>query len=499
MKKSLLYLFMFVCSVSLFSSCGDDDDVKYPVDSELAGAYKGKMDVYYVGVSTPIASDMVQKVYISKASDTAIKLELKNFVINVAGTDITIGDIAVDNCALKQDGEAFQFSGSQTLELVVGSCNTSVSGTIGNGTIDMVINVDVAGGGMKVKVNYRGSRLSGNESVEAKITSFTFDSELVTSQLVIDEENKTITFKVSEDATPEELKTLAPTITVSDKATVTPGSGVAQNFAGNVVYTVVAEDGTTNQYTVSIAAKTSVLKFSFEEWENVPGSPWANEYDKPLPTDVLATSAEGAAMLKLIRVTTMPVYKTDDKKEGEYAIKLVTMDTSAKANALVPAITSGSVFTGKFDMDFLEQGKLYCTRFGVLYDKKPVVFKGWYKYTPGEKFIDGTDVNNIVEVKDRIDECAIQAVLYKVDTDDEVLTGFDINTSEKRVAVAALSDKTAKVDYTYFEIPFEFLKDYEEGAKYKLAIVCSSSKEGDLFKGAGGSTLILDELEVMGE
>ena len=87
----------------------------------------------------------------------------------------------------------------------------------------------------------------------------------------------------------------------------------------------------------------------------------------------------------------------------------------------------------------------------------------------------------------------------KVDTDDEVLTGFDINTSEKRVAVAALSDKTAKVDYTYFEIPFEFLKDYEEGAKYKLAIVCSSSKEGDLFKGAGGSTLILDELEVMGE
>ena len=306
-------------------------------------------------------------------------------------------------------------------------------------------------------------------------------------------------YKVSEDATPEELKTLAPTITVSDKATVTPGSGVAQNFAGNVVYTVVAEDGTTNQYTVSIAAKTSVLKFSFEEWENVPGSLWANEYDKPLPTDVLATSAEGAAMLKLMGVTTMPVYKTDDKKEGEYAIKLVTMDTSAKANALVPAITSGSVFTGKFDMDFLEQGKLYCTRFGVLYDKKPVVFKGWYKYTPGEKFIDGTDVNNIVEVKDRIDECAIQAVLYKVDTDDEVLTGFDINTSEKRVAVAALSDKTAKVDYTYFEIPFEFLKDYEEGAKYKLAIVCSSSKEGDLFKGAGGSTLILDELEVMGE
>ena len=51
MKKRLLYLFMLICSVSLFTSCGDDDDdVKYPVDSELAGAYKGTMDVYYVGV-----------------------------------------------------------------------------------------------------------------------------------------------------------------------------------------------------------------------------------------------------------------------------------------------------------------------------------------------------------------------------------------------------------------------------------------------------------------
>ena len=67
--------------------------------------------------------------------------------------------------------------------------------------------------------------------------------------------------------------------------------------------------------------------------------------------------------------------------------------------------------------------------------KKPVVFKGWYKYTPGEKFIDGTDVNNIVEVKDRIDECAIQAVLYKVDTDDEVLTGFVISTLQRNVSL----------------------------------------------------------------
>lgn len=41
---------MFVCSVSLFSSCGDDDDeVKYPIDTDLAGGYIGKLSVVVDG------------------------------------------------------------------------------------------------------------------------------------------------------------------------------------------------------------------------------------------------------------------------------------------------------------------------------------------------------------------------------------------------------------------------------------------------------------------
>lgn len=58
-----------------------------------------------------------------------------------------------------------------------------------------------------------------------------------------------------------------------------------------------------------------------------------------------------------------------------------------------------------------------------------------------------------------------------------------------------------KADYTYFELPFTFLegKEYDANKKYKLAIICSSSKDGDKFIGAGGSTLIIDALEVVGE
>ena len=42
-------------------------------------------------------------------------------------------------------------------------------------------------------------------------------------------------------------------------------------------------------------------------------------------------------------------------------------------------------------------------------------------------------------------------------------------------------------------------KEYDANKKYKLAIICSSSKDGDKFIGAGGSTLIINPLEVVGE
>ena len=45
---------------------------------------------------------------------------------------------------------------------------------------------------------------------------------------------------------------LAPTISLSDKATVSPASGVAHNFSNSVNYTVTAEDGSTQVYTVAV-------------------------------------------------------------------------------------------------------------------------------------------------------------------------------------------------------------------------------------------------------
>lgn len=501
MKKNLLFLFALICSMSLFTACNNDDNPELPVEKDLAGAYKGELGISINDQS--LGGTIPQKVYISKSAsgENQLKLELKAFMF---GT-MNLGDIQVDPCPVTEKDGTYSFSGSQTLTLAepIGTCPVTVAGTIKDGKIAINISVKVEALGQDVVAKFDGTKLSGSENTEAKITAFTFDNAIVTEQPVIDDAKGTITFKVSDVATDDDLKALTPVITISDKAIVSPATGVAQDFSAgkSVTYTVIAEDGTVKTYQVSVAGSQNILKYSFEEWENVAGNSISNSYDKPKPINQLATSAEGAAMLKIFNVTDMPVYKTEDKKVGNYAIKLVTMDTSAEANSWVPALTAGSLFTGMFDISTAMTDKLSCTRFGILYDKKPLRFKGWYKYTPGNKFIDGTDVNNIVEVANKVDECAIQAVLYKIKNDDDVLTGHTINNSPERVAIAALQDGTAKADYTFFDIPFTYLegKSYEDGAKYKLAIVCSSSKEGDAFKGAGGSTLILDELEVVGE
>ena len=49
------------------------------------------------------------------------------------------------------------------------------------------MNIDVLQLGQEVKVVYKGAKLTGSESSEAKITAFTIDSEFVTEQPVIDE------------------------------------------------------------------------------------------------------------------------------------------------------------------------------------------------------------------------------------------------------------------------------------------------------------------------
>lgn len=510
MKKNLFYLFALICSMGLFTACSDDDDApdySKVIDSEMAGNYKGTLTVSVEGTTMPAEP---QKITVEKATPSAINLSLKNFSF----MGLTIGDVELNNCVLSQNGDTYTFTGTQDLKVDALSCTINAKGTIVKGQVKVEMDIDANAGGVKQKVAvvYEGTRLSGSESSEAKITAFSFDmsneaNAVVIEQPVINDDNS-ITFRVDEAAVkadPNVLKTLVPTFTISDKATSSVESGKAMDLSKNVTITLLAEDGTLVEYVVKTPIKNSLMKFTFNEWDTAQQE-GSVPYVVPFPKDVLATPNEGATLLNYDGnpLVGYPVVVEENGYKGK-AAKLITRDARGSLAELGKAfITAGSVFTGKFVNNPLAAlapgGALKMTHFGVVYDKKPLSFKGMYKYAPGTPFI--KTVDGVATVTDDIDKCAIQAVLYMITSEDETLDGTNIDSEDARiVARAQLEDGTAKADWTTFNLEFKWKEGvaYNAENSYKLAIVCSSSKDGANFNGAANSTLIVDELEVIGE
>jgi hypothetical protein len=94
-------------------------------------------------------------------------------------------------------------------------------------------------------------RVTPGPNTAKAITGFGFISPDAAG--TINEDNKTVNVMVPYGTS---LTNLTPMITVSDDATVSPGSGQAQDFTLSVTYTVTAQDGSTEQYTVKVTIES---------------------------------------------------------------------------------------------------------------------------------------------------------------------------------------------------------------------------------------------------
>lgn len=93
---------------------------------------------------------------------------------------------------------------------------------------------------------------SGTDSTDTNILTFVFSQQ--TEAATIDTAAHTVEIEVTWDA---DITDLTPTITMSYGATISPLSGVSQDFTSPVVYTVTALDETTTQeWTVTVTQET---------------------------------------------------------------------------------------------------------------------------------------------------------------------------------------------------------------------------------------------------
>lgn len=500
MKRNLFYLLMLIGMMSMFTACGNDDEKLEPIGDEITGVYLGTLDI--VVTEIPLGDEgknIPQKIYITKTGDNSLDLQLKDFSFG----DTPMGNIAVENCAAQKTQDGYTFSGSKKgLMLTVGACDVELTGTIVGETVKVAISV-VAAGSLHVSVDFTGEKLDKDLSSEAKILTFAIDNEKVLGQPVISEEEGTIKFNVTKEITVEELSQLIPEFTISENATVTPASGEAQDFSEDkvVTYTVISQDGIVKkEYKVSVGA--AIYHYSFDEWSTKTETVVIYKGTFPIISNNDWSSSNAA----LIPIGSMGYYEKNKfpivevKEEGfkGSAASITTFDTKGGIvfGNTIPKITAGTLFTGTFKVNM--STPLKSTSFGISFPAEPVALKGYYKYTPGEKYYQvGSKINEATEDPDQHDECSIVAVLY--DAESYSLDGINLNNPSNVVFRAELTDGNKVAEWKEFEIPFEAKNGfvYDAAKSYKLAIVCSSSKNGANYSGAPGSVLMIDEFEVV--
>lgn len=334
---------------------------------------------------------------------------------------------------------------------------------------------------------------------EADIEAFVFKSE---SFIASNIKNNQVTVLVKQGT---DLSNIAPDITITSGASVEPASGVPQDFYETVNYTVTSEDKNwTRKYSITVeyVIPKDTIHYDFEDW-HMEGNP---PRDYPALTDTWWSSANNGVAIATSNIPRYPTESTTDAYKGNYAASLQTQRGLKVFGLFLTPVFSGSLYRGEFE---LQGGNfLKSVRFGQIHAKesgKPVLFKGYYKYKPGDVYYYyDQDKKTETILPGEVDECSIYSVLYKVTKGEvgakEYLDGTNVQTSDKIVAKAIWPDGKEKKEYTEFSVPFVYSEEPDyDNYDYKLAIVFASSIKGDFYCGAVGSTLIVDEVSVICE
>lgn len=174
-KKFLFYAFAAMVAmgaVAVLPSCSSDDDPETPetiktASDAVAGNYDGKLVVTLGG--TEVAND-AKTIKLDKDGDNSIDVEIDNFSLNVKLGTVTIpvnlGDLEVDNCALKAIDGGYTFSGSTRLNQIEvplapgtsmkADCDVKIEGATVKGSalsMPIVVDVYVAGSTTPLVVN----------------------------------------------------------------------------------------------------------------------------------------------------------------------------------------------------------------------------------------------------------------------------------------------------------------------------------------------------------
>lgn len=166
---------------------------------------------------------------------------------------------------------------------------------------------------------------------------------------------------------------------------------------------------------------------------------------------------------------------------------------------LVGKFAAGNLYAGEFEeVKGLDGASLY---FGQPFTARPSALHGWFNYTSGKINYRGGNTPEGQGLIDSDDLCSIYIALSKerirIDNTD-ISTFPNWEEDERIIAYNRLDDADAVTTNGWKEFTLDLkYRNLEPLDTYYLIIVISASKYGDYFTGSTGSTMYIDDLELV--
>ena len=253
--------------------------------------------------------------------------------------------------------------------------------------------------------------------------------------------------------------------------------------ASEYVLRLVDGDDVSEEYVFGTEAAAQLPNMGFDSWYQTVKTWFPNESADNFIWD---SANKGTEIVSVFPTTpTSDVYVSGDGKQA----------ASLKSSTAFGLLAAGNMYTGKFKK-LAGIGALI--DWGVAFDSRPSGLKGYFKYSPaainksdeGHKYLIG-----------KTDTCQVQILLtdwnapFEINTSAGVFVDFDNDPGI--IAYGKMETGETVAEYREFSIDLEY-RDMTRKPKYIVITICAS-KYGDYFTGGVGSTMLVDEFELLYE
>jgi len=279
--------------------------------------------------------------------------------------------------------------------------------------------------------------------------------------------------------------TLKTEIEVSDGATVEPASGATITFKDPedfVKFKVTSEDGSNSLDYIFTIRDRQIPNAGFENWFQETGmnSQPFQQPGKYKESAVWATANMGTSIYSMYGTTPL-------KENNNTSIKIETVSTIGMP------LVAGALYIGEFDINNAMKdptNPVAAAKLGIPFYERPKSVKFKYKYKAGAQLIQavpkqpgnlfgGFNVSNL-EGKDKF---GMEIALEK--REGEKVTVIAKSNFQSDQDIDKLTEKILPFNYLSTETPTHFYISF------------SPSFDGGTFKGAVGSTLTVDDVEII--